>query len=41
MFHQSGNQKQEDLAKSGYNMNREVENLGVLLHVGEPLKPIS
>jgi hypothetical protein len=39
MFDQSGDKKQEDLAKFGYKTNREVENLGVLLHVGEPLKP--
>jgi hypothetical protein len=32
---------QEDLAKSGYNINREVENLGILFHAREPLEPIS
>jgi hypothetical protein len=26
----SGDQPQEDLAKSGYKINREVENLGIL-----------
>jgi hypothetical protein len=30
----SGDQPQEDLAKSGYNTNHEVENLGILLHLG-------
>jgi hypothetical protein len=32
----SGNQPQGDLAKSGYKINREVENLGIRLHVVEP-----
>ncbi len=30
----SGDQLQEDLAKSGYKTNREVENLGILFPVG-------
>ncbi len=34
----SGDQPQEDLAKSGYKTNREIENLGILLHVGETLE---
>jgi hypothetical protein len=37
----SGDQPQEDLAKSGYKTNREVENLGILLHPNEPLAPNS
>jgi len=37
----SGEQAQEDLAKSGYNINREVENLGILFRAREPLEPIS
>jgi len=37
----SDDQPQDDLAKSGYKKNREVKNLGVLLHVGVPPKPIS
>jgi hypothetical protein len=37
----SGEQPQEDLAKSGYNINREVENLGILFRAREPLEPIS
>jgi len=32
----SADQSKEDLAKSGYKTNREVENLGIRLHVGEP-----
>jgi len=36
----SGNQPQGDLAKSGYKINREVENLGIRLHVVEPQEPI-
>ncbi len=28
---------EKDLAKSSYKTNREVKNLGVLLHVGKPL----
>jgi hypothetical protein len=34
----SGDQPQEDLAKSGYKTNREVEKLGILLHANEPLE---
>jgi hypothetical protein len=30
----SGDQPQGDLAKSGYKTNREIENLGILLHFG-------
>ncbi len=37
----SGDQPQEDLAKSDYKTNKEVENLGILLHVGEQLEPIN
>jgi hypothetical protein len=33
----SGHQPQEDLAKSDYKTNAELENLGILLHVGIPL----
>jgi hypothetical protein len=40
-FSKSGDQPQEDLAKSGYNINREVENLGILFRAREPLEPIS
>jgi hypothetical protein len=29
----------EDLSKSGYKTNKEVENLGILLNIGKPLKP--
>jgi hypothetical protein len=32
---------QEGLSKFGYKTNREGKNLGILLHVGEPLEPIS
>ncbi len=39
MLHQSGDQ--EGLSKFGYKTNREGKNLGILLHVGEPLEPIS
>jgi hypothetical protein len=38
---EGGCKPQEDLAKPDYKTNREVKNLGILLHVGEPLKPIS
>jgi hypothetical protein len=34
-------QLQENLAKSGYKTNREVENIGILLHAGELLEPIT
>jgi hypothetical protein len=34
-------QPQEDLTKSGYKTSRAVENGGILLHVDEPLEPIS
>jgi hypothetical protein len=37
----SGNEPQEDLAKFDYKTNKEVENLGILLHVGEQLEPIN
>jgi hypothetical protein len=37
----SGDQPQEDLAKSDYKTNKEVENLEILLHVGEQLEPIN
>jgi hypothetical protein len=37
----SGDQLQKDLAKSDYKTNKEVKNLGILLHVGEQLEPIS
>jgi hypothetical protein len=33
-YPKSGDQLQEDLAKSGYKTNREVENLGILFPVG-------
>jgi len=33
---QSGDQPEEDLAKSGYNTNKEVENLGIIFRVGIP-----
>jgi hypothetical protein len=33
----SGDPPQEDLAKSGYKTNREVENLGILFHANEPI----
>jgi hypothetical protein len=36
----SDDQPQEDLAKSGYKTNRDLTNLGILLHVGELLEPI-
>ncbi len=36
----SDDQPQEDLAKSGYQTNRDLTNLGILFHVGEPLEPI-
>jgi hypothetical protein len=29
---------QEDLSKSGYKINKVKKNLGILLHVGEPLE---
>jgi hypothetical protein len=29
----------EDLSKSDYKTNKEVENLGILLNIGKPLKP--
>jgi hypothetical protein len=32
---------QEGLSKFGYKTNREGKNPGILLHVGEPLEPIS
>jgi hypothetical protein len=32
---------QENLAKSGCKTNREVENIGILLHVGELLEHIT
>jgi hypothetical protein len=38
---ESGNQPQENLAKSGSFFKKEVKNLGILLHVGESLEPIS
>jgi len=31
----------QDLAKYGYKTNKEIENLGVLLHVGDPLETIN
>lgn len=37
----SGDRPQEDLAKSCYKTDREVENLGIPLHVGKPLDPIT
>jgi len=37
----SGDQPQKDLAKSGYKTNRQIENLGILLHVGETLERVS
>jgi hypothetical protein len=36
----SGDQTQEDLAKSGYKINK-VENLGILQVFGQPLETIS
>jgi hypothetical protein len=39
MLHQSGDQ--EGLSKFGYKTNREGKYLGILLHVSEPLEPIS
>jgi hypothetical protein len=32
---------QEGLSRFGYKTNREGKNLGILLHVSEPLEPIS
>jgi hypothetical protein len=40
MLHQKWWSK-EGLSKFGYKTNREGKNLGILLHVGEPLEPIS
>jgi hypothetical protein len=37
----SDNQPRKDLAKSGYKMNKEVENLGILLYVGERVQSIN
>jgi hypothetical protein len=37
----SKREPQQDLARSGYKTNRELENLAILLHVDEPLEPIS
>ncbi len=37
----SDNQPPKELAKSGYKMNREVENLGILLYVGERTQSIN
>jgi hypothetical protein len=34
-------QPQEDLTKYSYKTNKEIENLGVLLHVGDPLETIN
>jgi hypothetical protein len=33
---QSGDQPEEDLAKSGYNTNKEIENPGIIFRVGIP-----
>ncbi len=42
MCTKSGDQPQEDLAKSEYKTKKEVENLEFLLHLtSEPLEPIS
>jgi len=40
-FTKNGSQPQENLAKSGYKTNREVENIGILLHVGELIEHIT
>jgi hypothetical protein len=32
---ESGNQPQEDLVKSSYKTNAEIENLQILLHIGK------
>jgi hypothetical protein len=32
----SGDQPEKDLAKSGYNTNKEIENLGIIFRVGTP-----
>jgi hypothetical protein len=40
--YKSADQPQEELAKSGYKRNKEVRKYGnPILHVGEPLEPIS
>jgi hypothetical protein len=36
----TGDQPQEDLAKSGYKTNKEIENLRIVLNVGKPQEPI-
>ncbi len=36
-----GDQPIEDLGRYNQKKNREVKNLGILLHVGEALEPIS
>jgi hypothetical protein len=39
---ESGDQPQEDLAKSGYKTNKEIrKSRNPVLHVGEPQEPIS
>jgi hypothetical protein len=40
-FTKSGDQPQEDLTKFSYKTNKEMENLGILFHVGKPLEPIN
>ncbi len=37
----TSNQPPKDLAKFGYKMNKEVENLGILLYVGERVQSIN
>jgi hypothetical protein len=37
----SKSEPRQDLARSGYKTIRELENLGILLNVDEPLEPIS
>ncbi len=39
LLHQKDDQPQEDLARSGCKTNKEVESVGILSHVGEPLEP--
>jgi hypothetical protein len=38
---ESGDQPQEDLAKFSYKTNKQVKNLGILLHIDQPLKYLS
>jgi len=38
---ESDDQPQEDLAKFNYKTNRQVKNLGILLHIDQPWKSVS